>query len=78
MGRAAFLRDNGIDPSALEPTVEGLRRQGATVLFAGVDGRLGGIIVVGDPIRASTRAALDALHKEDIRIVMATGDSRSR
>ena len=76
VGRAAFLRDNGIDPSALEPTVEGLRRQGATVLFAGVDGRLGGIIVVGDPIRASTRAALDALHKEGIRIVMATGDSR--
>jgi P-type Cu+ transporter len=76
VGRAAFLRDKGIDPSPLEPTVEGLRRQGATVLFAGVDGRLGGIIVVGDPIRASTRAALDALRKESIRIVMATGDSR--
>jgi Cu+-exporting ATPase len=76
VGRAAFLRDKGIDPSLLEPTAEGLRRQGATVLFAGVDGRLAGIVVVADPIRASTRAALDALRKEGIRIVMATGDSR--
>ena len=76
VGRAAFLRDRGIDPSLLESTAEGLRRQGATVLFAGVDGRLAGIVVVGDPIRASTRAALDALRKEGIRIVMATGDSR--
>ena len=76
VGRAAFLRDKGIDTSPLEPTVEGLRRQGATVLFTGVDGRLGGIVVVADPIRASTRAALDALRKEGIRIVMATGDSR--
>jgi P-type Cu+ transporter len=76
VGRAAFLRDKGIDPSPLETTAEGLRRQGATVLFTGVDGRLGGIVVVADPIRASTRAALDALRKEGIRIVMATGDSR--
>jgi Cu+-exporting ATPase len=76
VGRATFLRDRGIDPSPLESTAEGLRRQGATVLFTGVDRRLGGIVVVADPIRASTRTALDALRKEGIRIVMATGDSR--
>jgi Cu+-exporting ATPase len=76
VGRAAFLRDRGVDPSPLGPTAEGLRRQGATVLFAGIDGRLGGIIVVADPIKPSTRGALDALRKEGIRIVMATGDSR--
>jgi Cu+-exporting ATPase len=76
VGRATFLRERGIDPAPLEATAEGLRRQGATVLFAGIDGRLGGLIVVADPIKASTREALDALRKEGIRIVMATGDSR--
>jgi Cu+-exporting ATPase len=76
VGRATFLRDKGIDPSPLELTAEGLRRQGATVLFVGVEGRLGGVLVVADPIKASTRPALDALRKEGVRIVMATGDSR--
>jgi Cu+-exporting ATPase len=76
VGRAAFMRDKGVDPAPLEPTAEGLRRQGATVLFAGIDGHLAGIIVVADPIKPSTRGALDALRKEGIRIVMATGDSR--
>ena len=76
VGRAAFLRDKGIDPSPLGPTAEGLRRQGATVLFVGIDGRLGGLFVIADPIKPSTRPALDALRADSIRIVMATGDSR--
>jgi P-type Cu+ transporter len=76
VGRSVFLRERDLDPSPLEATAEGLRRQGATVLFVGVDGRIAGLIVVTDPIKPSTREALDALRKEGIRIVMATGDSR--
>jgi Cu+-exporting ATPase len=76
VGRAAFLLDRDIDPSPLEKTAEGLRRQGATVLLVGIDGRLSGLIVIADPIKASTRDALDRLRKDGIRIVMATGDSR--
>ena len=76
VGGAGFLLDRDIDPSALEKTAEGLRRQGATVLSVAVDGRLAGLIVVADPIKASTRDALSALKKDGIRIVMATGDSR--
>jgi P-type Cu+ transporter len=76
VGHAAFLRDRGVDPSPLESTAQGLRRQGATVLFVGIDARLAGLIVVADPVKPSTRDALDALRKDGIRIVMATGDSR--
>jgi Cu+-exporting ATPase len=76
VGRSVFLRERDLDPSPLEATAVGLRRQGATVLFVGVDGRIAGLIVVTDPIKPSTREALDALRKEGIRIVMATGDSR--
>ena len=42
----------------------------------GIDDRLAGLIVVADPVKPSTRDALDALRKDGIRIVMATGDSR--
>ena len=76
IGRASFLRERDIDPSRLEESAEGLRRQGATVLFAAIDGQFAGLIVVADPIKGSTREALDALRRDGIRIVMATGDSR--
>ena len=76
VGRAAFLRERDVDPASLEGGADGLRRQGATVLFAAVDGKPAGLFVIGDPIKATTREALDVLRKDGIRIVMATGDSR--
>jgi Cu+-exporting ATPase len=52
-----------------------LRGEGATVLYVAVDRELAGIIAVADPIKATTRAALDALRREQLRIVMLTGDN---
>jgi Cu+-exporting ATPase len=40
-----------------------------------VDGKPAGIIAVADPIKATTRAALDTLRADGIRIVMLTGDN---
>ena len=45
-------------------------------MFVAVDGKAAGLIAVADPIKASTREALAALHEEGLRIVMLTGDSR--
>jgi Cu+-exporting ATPase len=56
---------------------EALRAEGQTVMFVAIDGRLAGLIGVADPIKASTPEAIDALHREGIRIVMLTGDSRT-
>jgi len=76
VGRASFLRERNIDPAPLEGSAEGLGRQGATVLFMALDGTLAGLIVIADPIKTTTREALDALRKDGIRIVMVTGDGR--
>jgi P-type Cu+ transporter len=54
-----------------------LRSDGATVLFMAVDGKLAGVIAVSDPIKSSTRAALDDLRGDGIRIVMLTGDNEA-
>ena len=45
--------------------------------FVAVDGRLAGLIGVSDPIKASSADALRQLHDEGVRVVMATGDSRT-
>jgi Cu+-exporting ATPase len=53
---------------------EKLRQEGASVMFLAVDGALAGLVAVADPIKASTPEAIDALHRDGLRIVMATGD----
>jgi Cu+-exporting ATPase len=53
---------------------EALRREGATVMFLGVDGKLAGLVAVADPIKDSTPEAIAKLRNMGIRIVMATGD----
>ena len=46
-------------------------------LFPGVDGKPAAVIAIADPIKATTRAALDALRADNIHIVMLTGDNRA-
>jgi P-type Cu+ transporter len=64
-------------PSSLVERAESLRREGQTVMFVAVDEQPAGLLGVADPIKSSTREAIDLLHAEGIRIVMLTGDSRT-
>jgi Cu+-exporting ATPase len=77
LGSAALLREDGIDPTALAADAERLRVEGASVVYLGVDRALAGLLAVHDPIKESTKGAIDVLHQAGIRIVMATGDSRT-
>ncbi len=77
LGNAAFLAEQGIDTSGLAERAEGLRSEGATAIFAAIDGRLAGTLGIADPVKASTPEALAALRREGIRVVMLTGDNRT-
>jgi len=77
VGNAALLKDIGVAVAGLESRAEELRREGATAMFVAIDGRPAGVIAVADPIKATTRAALDRLRADGIRIVMLTGDNRT-
>jgi Cu+-exporting ATPase len=46
-------------------------------MFVAVDARAAGVIAIADPIKPTTPAALEALRKEGIRLVMLTGDNRT-
>ncbi|MFG1465812.1 HAD-IC family P-type ATPase, partial [Xanthobacter sp. DSM 24535] len=65
------------DLSALSAEAEALRGDGATVIFVAVDGRVGGLIAIADPVKATTPAALAALRAAGVRVVMLTGDNRT-
>jgi Cu+-exporting ATPase len=44
-------------------------------MFVAVDNRPAGVIGVVDPIKSTARQAIEALHREGLRIVMLTGDN---
>jgi P-type Cu+ transporter len=77
LGNAKFLSELGIATDALADDAERLRRDGATAIFVGIDGKLAGVIAIADPVKATTPAALEALRQEGLRIVMLTGDNRT-
>ena len=74
-GSAAFMEGAGVPKGALEKA-DALRADGKTVLFAAIDGRYAGLIVVADPIKETTHEAVKALQGEGVRLVMLSGDSK--
>jgi Cu+-exporting ATPase len=77
LGNAKFLAELGIATDVLASKAERLRRDGATAIFVAIDGKLAGVIAIADPVKATTPAALDALRRDGLRIVMLTGDNRT-
>jgi P-type Cu+ transporter len=77
MGNAKLMIDLGITLGDLEHKADALRGDGATALFLAIDGKPGGVIVIADPIKATTQAALDSIRSYGIRIVMLTGDNKT-
>jgi Cu+-exporting ATPase len=75
LGNARFLQDEGVATDALAAQAEQLRQDGATAIFAGVDGRVAGVLAIADPVKASTPDALAALRQAGVRVVMLTGDN---
>jgi Cu+-exporting ATPase len=77
LGNAKFLHELGIATDATEAWAEQQRRDGATAIFAAIDGKLAGAIAIADPVKDSTPEALAALKADGLRIVMLTGDNRT-
>jgi len=77
LGNAVFLAERGIVVDSLKEAAEELRRDGATVIFAGIDGRVAAALAIADPIKETTPDAIATLRQEGVRIVMLTGDNRT-
>jgi Cu+-exporting ATPase len=77
LGNEALMHERHIDVSALTAAAEQQRAEGQTVMFVAIDGRAAGFLGVADPIKASTAEAIALLHKDGLRIVMVTGDTKT-
>jgi Cu+-exporting ATPase len=77
LGNAALMKAQGVDIGAIAAEADRLRGQGRTVIFLSVDRTLAGAIAVGDPVKETTPAALQALQSDGLRLVMLTGDNHA-
>ena len=76
VGNAAMMTLVAVDPTSLEADADAHRAEGKGTIFVAIDGELAGLLVVADPIKENARSAVDQLHRDGIRVVMMTGDSR--
>jgi Cu+-exporting ATPase len=76
LGNQRLFERLKISLAALDDKASELRGKGQTVVFVAVDGVARGLLAVTDPIKPSAREALRLLHKDGIRVVMLTGDTR--
>src|ERR1700728_4052629 len=77
LGNRALFAETKLAIGKLEETAKSLEGDGQTVMFVAADGAITGIIGVADPVKSTTAEALAKLHREGIRIIMLTGDSRA-
>ncbi|WP_308116747.1 heavy metal translocating P-type ATPase [Nocardioides sp. TRM66260-LWL] len=76
IGTAGFLTSQDIDPAPLADKATQLRRTGATAVLVAIDGTPAGVIGIADQVKDTTPAALTALRKEGIEVIMLTGDNQ--
>jgi P-type Cu+ transporter len=77
LGNARLMESFGVDVTPLAKAAEARRKQGETVMFLGVDGKLAGFVAVADPIKPTAAEAIAKLHRLGLKIVMATGDNET-
>ncbi len=75
LGNSSILNDLNIDPAHLATKAEEFRVDGQTVMFVAIDGKVGGLLGVADPIKETTAEAIQQIHDQGIRVAMLTGDS---
>jgi P-type Cu+ transporter len=78
VGKEDFLKGNGVSiPQDLAAAAQAYQLEAKTLVWVGRGKVALGIFAVSDPIKESTPAAVAALHRLGIRLVMATGDNEA-
>jgi len=76
IGTHRWMKELGIDTSALEQDWERLEYLGKTVIWLAVDGKVQGIMAISDAVKPSSANAIRTLQKMGLEVVMLTGDNR--
>ncbi|MCF1471483.1 copper-translocating P-type ATPase [Agrobacterium vitis] len=76
VGADRALTRHGIDLSPFAEDAEQLGLDAKTLLYLAIDGKPVALMAVADPIKATTPAAIRALHDLGLKVAMISGDNR--
>jgi len=74
-GNRTLMLERGIDTGPAGDIAEKYWSQGKTVLFLGIDGRIAAVLALSDTLKPEAAAAVAAIKKMGLRVVMLTGDN---
>jgi Cu+-exporting ATPase len=77
VGADRYMHRLGLDVGAFSGAAAALAASGKSPLYASIDGVLAGLVAVSDPMRPTSRAAIEALKKLGLRTVMISGDNKA-
>jgi Cu+-exporting ATPase len=77
VGNARLMQQHAIDVSELLPAAEEQQADGATAIYLAVDGRVCGLLVIADAIKATSPEAIAALNELGVKLIMLTGDDEA-
>lgn len=75
MGTGRWMQELNIETGALQPHKEHLEADGKTAVWLVVDGRMQGLMGIADALKPSSVAAVRALKRMGLQVVMLTGDN---
>ena len=74
VGNEALMADYAVDLIATKEEAERLAGEGKTPMYIVINGKLAGLIAVADPIKPTSREAIQRLNRLGLTVVMLTGD----
>ena len=74
LGNTAFMQENGIETDD-ETKLSGPLLSGETAVYLAIDQHIAGMIVITDPVKNDSKAAIERLQNLGLRVVMLTGDN---
>ena len=75
VGNEPLLRDAGIDTASLRDAAARLAAAGKTPLWVAIGGQLAGLIAVADPVKPTSKEAIERMKHDELRVIMLTGDN---
>ena len=74
LGNTALMQEAGVSTESLQVHAEKLRGDGTSIMYLAVNGALAGLLAVADPIKPTTKLAVERLQADGVKVIMATGD----
>ena len=74
VGNLLLMQQHDIAVDEMMKLADDERANGATAVYAAIDGRPAGLVIIADAIKQTTPVAIEALRKSGVRVIMLTGD----